>query len=191
MTRMPPLLISFFAMQLRERMARTSWESLTLTAAGVAATGEDLGDAATVLLPGANDIPDQRRDVDIVRGGEAAEEERQRVGAHGEAAKERHGRSCLGEDAANDEVIEDGDGGLVSGETEGSLLRETAALRAQAEGVVEEGRHGRGEEGGDEMVCVWTRLQRRGGVGWRQALVTGGRRHCARAHMSAALRRKE
>nr|AAP54263.2 hypothetical protein LOC_Os10g33610 [Oryza sativa Japonica Group] len=115
MTRMPPLLISFFAMQLRERMARTSWESLTLTAAGVAATGEDLGDAATVLLPGANDIPDQRRDVDIVRGGEAAEEERQRVGAHGEAAKERHGRSCLGEDAANDEVIEDGDGGLVSG----------------------------------------------------------------------------
>ncbi|BAT11288.1 Os10g0475700 [Oryza sativa Japonica Group] len=80
-------------MQLRERMARTSWESLTLTAAGVAATGEDLGDAATVLLPGANDIPDQRRDVDIVRGGEAAEEERQRVGAHGEAAKERHGRS--------------------------------------------------------------------------------------------------
>uniref|UniRef100_A0A0D3HEP0 Uncharacterized protein n=1 Tax=Oryza barthii TaxID=65489 RepID=A0A0D3HEP0_9ORYZ len=93
MTRMPPLLISFFTMQLRERMARTSWESLTLTAAGVAATGEDLSDAATVLLPDANDIPDRRRDVDIVRGGEAAEEERQRVGARGEAAEERHGRS--------------------------------------------------------------------------------------------------
>ncbi|EEE55889.1 hypothetical protein OsJ_04548 [Oryza sativa Japonica Group] len=60
-------------------MARTSWESLTLTAAGVAATGEDLGDAATVLLPGANDIPDRRRDVDIIRGSEAAKEERQRV----------------------------------------------------------------------------------------------------------------
>jgi hypothetical protein len=93
MARMPPLLISFFAMQLWERMARTSWESLTLTAAGVAATGEDLGDAATILLPGANDIPDRRRDVDIVRGGEAVEEERQRVGVHGEAAEERHGRS--------------------------------------------------------------------------------------------------
>nr|AAL31054.1 hypothetical protein [Oryza sativa Japonica Group] len=159
-------------------MARTSWESLTLTAAGVAATGEDLGDAATVLLPGANDIPDQRRDVDIVRGGEAAEEERQRVASAKTRLMTRSLRMEMG--ALSVEV-----------ETEGSLLRETAALRAQAEGVVEEGRHGRGEEGGDEMVCVWTRLQRRGGVGWRQALVTGGRRHCARAHMSAALRRKE
>ena len=50
----------------------------------------------------------------------------------------------------------------VEAETEGSLLRETAALRAQAKGVVEEGRRGWGDEGGDEMVCVWTRLQRRG-----------------------------
>uniref|UniRef100_I1NUP0 Uncharacterized protein n=1 Tax=Oryza glaberrima TaxID=4538 RepID=I1NUP0_ORYGL len=157
-------------MQLRERMARTSWESLTLTAAGVAATGEDLRDAATVLLPGANDIPDRRRDVDIVRGSEAAKEERQRVASAKTQLMTRSLRMEMGALS-------------VEAETEGSLLRETAALRAQAEGVVEEGRHGRGEEGGDEVVCA--------GVSWRRALVRGGRRHCAQAHMSAASRRKE
>uniref|UniRef100_A0A0E0EKQ3 Uncharacterized protein n=1 Tax=Oryza meridionalis TaxID=40149 RepID=A0A0E0EKQ3_9ORYZ len=116
-------------MQLWERMARTSLESLTLMAAGVAAAGEDLGDATTVLLPDASDIPSRRRDVNVVWSGEAAEQERRQVGAPGEAAEEQHGQSrmedgeldvptaesSLGEDATDDEVIEDGDRGLVGG----------------------------------------------------------------------------
>uniref|UniRef100_A0A0E0FXM1 Uncharacterized protein n=1 Tax=Oryza nivara TaxID=4536 RepID=A0A0E0FXM1_ORYNI len=144
-------------MQLRERMARTSWESLTLTAAGVAATGEDLGDAATVLLPGANDIPDRRRDVDIVRGSEAAKEERQRVASAKTQLMTRSLRMEMGALS-------------VEAETEGSLLRETAALRAQAEGVVEEGRRGWGEEGGDE---TWRQLASSAGERWMTTLCTG------------------
>uniref|UniRef100_A0A0E0EYA3 Uncharacterized protein n=1 Tax=Oryza meridionalis TaxID=40149 RepID=A0A0E0EYA3_9ORYZ len=84
------------------------------------------------VLPDAGKIPGRRRNVSVVHGGEAAEEERWRVGARGEAAEERHGwsraengdldvpaaESGLGKDAADDGVIKDGheevgDGGLV------------------------------------------------------------------------------
>ena len=84
------------------------------------------------VLPGAGKIPGQRRDVSVVHGDEATKEERRRVGARGEAAKERHGwsraedgdldvpaaESGLGKDATDYGVIKDGhegvgDGGLV------------------------------------------------------------------------------
>ncbi len=47
-----------------------------MTVAGVAAAGEDLGDAVVYLLPGAVKVPSRRRDVGVVHDGEAAEEER-------------------------------------------------------------------------------------------------------------------
>uniref|UniRef100_A0A0D9YA20 DUF834 domain-containing protein n=1 Tax=Oryza glumipatula TaxID=40148 RepID=A0A0D9YA20_9ORYZ len=131
------------------RMARTSWESSTLTAVRFAAVGEDLGDVAAVLLPSAGKVPRQRRDVDIVHGGEAAEEERRRVDARGEAAEERHGRSRaedgeldvpaaesgLGEDAADDGVIEDGEDKLGELDLDGGGSLGGGSLVVEVEGA--------------------------------------------------------
>lgn len=138
---------------------------------GVAAAGEDLRDAAAVLLPRAGEIPGRRRDVGVVRGGEAAEEERRRTGARGEAAEERHGRSRaedgeldvpaaesgLGEDAADDGVIEDGEdevgeldldgGGSLGG---GGLVIEVEGVRVAALvglGALDGGHEGVGDGG--------------------------------------------
>nr|TKW09000.1 hypothetical protein SEVIR_6G062800v2 [Setaria viridis] len=60
---------------------------------GVTPAGEDLGDAAAVVLPQgcACDGSGGRGDLGVVGCGEAAEEERRRAGARGEPAEERHG----------------------------------------------------------------------------------------------------
>jgi|UniRef100_A0A804RBS3 hypothetical protein len=92
---------------------------------GVASAGEDVGDAAAVVLPrcGPREGGRGRGDVGVVRGGKAAEEERRRARARGEAAEQRDGRrgaedgdldlvaaeSRVGEDAADERVVEDGE----------------------------------------------------------------------------------
>lgn len=92
---------------------------------GVASAGDDLGDAAAVVLPRgcACDGSGGRGDLGVVGCGEAAEEERRRAGARGEPAEERHGRRGaedgeldvsaaepgVGEDAADEGVVEDGE----------------------------------------------------------------------------------
>uniref|UniRef100_A0A0D3EPT9 Uncharacterized protein n=1 Tax=Oryza barthii TaxID=65489 RepID=A0A0D3EPT9_9ORYZ len=153
------------------RMARTSWDSSTLTAVRVAVVGEDLGDVVAVLLPNAGKVPGRRRDVNVVHGGEAAEEERRRVGARGEAAEEWHGwsrtedgeldvpaaESGLREDTTDDGVIEDGEdklgeldldgGGSLGG---GGLVVEVEGVRVAALvglGVLDGGHEGVGDGG--------------------------------------------
>ncbi len=153
------------------RMARTSWDSSTLTAVRVAAVGEDLGDVAAVLLPNAGKVPGRRRDINVIHGGEAAEEERRRVGARGEAAEEWHGwsrtedgeldvpaaESGLREDTTDDGVIEDGEdklgeldldsGGSLGG---GGLVVEVEGVRVAALvglGVLDGGHEGVGDGG--------------------------------------------
>ena len=94
---------------------------------GVASAGEDVGDAAAVVLSrrGPGEGRRGRGYVGVVRGGEAAEEERRRAGARGEAGagEQRDGRrgaedgdldlvaaeSGVGEDAADERVVEDGE----------------------------------------------------------------------------------